>query len=246
MMVRGNPLYPLKALLQAFSLMRAPEIKRYVWAPFCINILIFSAANYWILTELGSWLNAWLSDGSWLEYLRWLIMPLAFIGLLLTSSLLFNWIAVLIASPLCGLLAEKVAMKYCDKACDSSSRTITSEISHAFAREWLKFRYYLPRVLCLFLLSLIPVVNLLMPVLWALWGAWMMGVQYLDLPADNRHYDFQRFIKALKTKRIMVMVFGAVLMALMMIPIINFAMIPLAVIAATLIWERQWESETNV
>lgn len=235
-MLQNTPFFAIKSLLQAFPLLRAKGIKSYVFWPLGINLLLFAALQYGLLTSLDTWLaNVLPSDGV-MQYLSYLVLPLAFLAILVVSALLFNWVAAIIAAPFLGLLAEAVAAR-CSEDFKPSNRSLLTEVRLAFAREWLKIRYYLPKVVLLLLLSLIPVVNLVMPLVWVVWGAWMLSVQYLDIPADNRQQDFTGFLLVLKKRRLTVLVFGGCVMLLLMIPIVNFVMIPTAVIAATLLWE---------
>lgn len=235
-MLQNTLFFPVKALMQAFPLLGAKGIKSYVWWPLGINLLLFSALQYGLLTSLDAWLASVLPSEGIMQYLSYLVLPLAFLAILVVSALLFNWVAAIIAAPFLGLLAESVAAR-CSGDFQRSNRSFLTEIRLALAREWLKIRYYLPKVVLLLLLSLIPVINLVMPIVWVVWGAWMLGVQYLDIPADNRQQDFPNFLLALKKRKLTVLVFGGCLMLLLMIPVVNFVMIPTAVIAATLIWE---------
>ncbi len=240
-MFKGNPVYPIKALIEAVGLVWAPGIKRYVWAPFIINIGLFVSLLYVLLSSLSGWVDALLGEGTWLEYLYYLIMPIAFLLLLSASAFTFNWIATVIASPFCGFLSEQVAEKYCGKPKLSPEPTLAEVTKRALNRELEKMAHYLPRILLLFALSFVPVINLLVPIIWTFFGAWMLAVQYLDMPADNRGHSFKDFIEELKQQPLTVYAFGGALLGLLMIPILNFFIIPIAVIAATLIWERRWE-----
>jgi uncharacterized protein involved in cysteine biosynthesis len=45
-----------------------------------------------------------------------------------------------------------------------------------------KLVYILLWVLGLFLISLIPVINLIAPVLWVVFGSWLLSMEYFDYP----------------------------------------------------------------
>lgn len=103
-------------------------------------------------------------------------------------------------------------------------------------RELSKLAYYLPRLLLLLILSFIPVVNILAPFLWFLFGAWMMAIQYCDYPMDNNKVSFRQMKVMLAKRRLTSVSFGAIVQVGMMIPLVNLVVMPAAVIGATLYW----------
>jgi O-acetylhomoserine/O-acetylserine sulfhydrylase-like pyridoxal-dependent enzyme len=71
--------------------------------------------------------------------------------------------------------------------------------------------YYLPRVVLVLIATLIPVFTPFSPLLWFLFGAWMMAIQYGDYPMDNNGVTFRRLKSNLKQRRITSMGFGALI-----------------------------------
>jgi hypothetical protein len=60
-----------------------------------------------------------------------------------------------------------------------------------------KLGYFLPRAIGLFILSFIPVVNIIAAPLWLLWGL-MMAIQYIDYPADNHKLGWNEMLAWLR------------------------------------------------
>src|SRR5690606_18737410 len=99
--------------------------------------------------------------------------------------------------------------------------------------------YYLPRVLAIFLLGWLPLVGVAAPVLGALFGAWMMTVQFCDYGADNQGIDFPRLRQALRARRLTCLAFGGCVMAGLLVPVFNLLVIPAAVAGGTALWVRE-------
>ena len=97
------------ALFEGFRLLLTPGLKRFVLVPLTVNILVFIALMITLIGAMGGWVIAaaeYLPD--WLDWLTWLIQPLAFILALVLFVFGFTVINGFIAAPFYGLLAEKV------------------------------------------------------------------------------------------------------------------------------------------
>ena len=115
-------------------------------------------------------------------------------------------------------------------------------VPKSMAREFRKLCYYLPRAIALIVLSFIPVINLICPVLWFLFNGWMMALQYCDYPADNRQVSFNTMMARLKQHNPQSWTLGATVSLVMLIPFVNLVIMPAAVVSATLFWERRIET----
>ncbi len=94
---------------QGWKLVREPGIKRYVVLPLLVNILLMGGAFWWLFTRLDVWIPTMLSHvPEWLQWLSYLVWPLAVISLLLIFGYFFSTIANWIAAPFNGLLAEQL------------------------------------------------------------------------------------------------------------------------------------------
>ena len=82
----------------------------------------------------------------------------------------------------------------------------------------------------------IPVVNVLASAIWFVWSGWLLGMQYIDYGADTRQIPFSQMKARLHKRRWLVMGFGCLVLALTMLPLVNLLIMPVAVIAGTLIW----------
>ncbi|STS92399.1 sulfate transporter [Klebsiella variicola] len=111
------------------------------------------------------------------------------------------------------------------------------DIPRIMKREWQKLAWYLPRAIVLLLLYFIPGVGqTVAPVLWFLFSAWMLAIQYCDYPFDNHKVPFKTMREALRSRKVMNMQFGALTSLFTMIPVLNLVILPVAICGATAMW----------
>ncbi len=220
-------------LFDGYALVMRPRLRRFVYVPLLVNILLFTAAIIYSLQTLSagmSWLEARLPE--WLDWLQWLLVPL--FGLFVIALLLFGFtfVANLISAPFNGLLAERCEQRLAGSA-PTATRPWYREIGMALAGELIKLRYYLLRALPLLLLSLIPAVGVPASAALMLFTIWMLGLEYLDYPLGNHSLTFpqQRIVAA--QNRWAVLGFGSAVFLLTLIPVVNFTVMPAAVAGAT-------------
>jgi len=242
----GQPLIGAAGLLRGAKLLNTPGLRRFVIIPVTINVLVF-ALSIWVLLQqftplVEKWtgyLPAWLE---WLEWLFWLFFALAAV---LVVFYTFSILANLIAAPFNGLLAEAVEKHLTGKPLPGGGSLLGAlrEAPSAIFDELRKIGYFLLRAVPLLILFWIPLLNLAAPVLWALFSAWMMAVEYGDYPMGNHNIRFAEQRKRLGQKRMLSLGFGGATLLATMIPLVNFLVMPAAVAGATALWVEQLKSE---
>lgn len=247
--MQGNPVTGFNYLLEGFRLMARPGLRLFVLIPLLINILIFALLIGATIGQFSDWIEAainWLPG--FLDFLRWVLWPLAVILILTVVMYTFSIVANLIASPFNGLLAEKTEELLTGQEVPGFE-TIGQALMmfpKSIGREIAKLLYYIPLALLVLILSFIPGINLAAPVLWFLLGAWMMVIQYCDYPMDNHQRSFSSMKKAIAVKRLTSTGFGIGVMAGTMVPILNFFIMPAAVCGATAYWARELKTTTEL
>lgn len=230
-------------LLRGLSLVCSPELRLFVLIPLSVNLLLFGAAFYLLYMQLEQ-LFGWLEQNtpSYLDWLSYLLWPLAVLSVLIVFSLVFTTVANMLAAPFNGLLAERVEKKLTGSGpADTGVWGLLKDTPRMLGREWRKLAYYLPRALGCLLLFLIPALGqTLAPVLWFLFTAWMMSIQYCDYPFDNHKIDFTRMRRALAEKRGLTWGFGASVALCSALPLVNLLIMPVAVCGATALWVDQY------
>ncbi|MBB1439318.1 sulfate transporter CysZ [Shewanella sp. SG41-4] len=224
---------------QGFQLIKQPGLRSFVFIPLMINLVLFASAMYFALgqlTELFTWMDGQLPEYlSWLNFLLW---PLAVLTMLVVMSFLFSSVMNWIAAPFNGLLAEKVEQHLTGKSLNTGgSVDMIKDLPRIFGREWIKLKYYLPRALLFLVLFWLPIIGqTAAPILWFLFTAWMMAIQYCDYPFDNHKVPFDDMKFALKNTKGSSFSFGATVTVFSMIPIVNFIVMPVAICGATAMW----------
>ncbi len=236
-------------ILEGFRLINRAKLRRFVIIPLLCNIILFIglfALSIHYMHDAVSWFDALLP--SWLDWLNWLLWPLFIVAFFLIMYYTFTILANLIASPFNALLSERT-QKYLNNTVPpetSMLQLIIKETPRSLMRQLTILAYYVPRALVLLILFLIPVINAIAPILWFIFNAWFMAVQYVDYPMDNNKVSFKQLRRDLRRRPFINLGFGACVSILNLIPIINLAIMPAAVIGATVLWVGEYqESEAT-
>lgn len=228
--------------LKGFSLISTKGLKRFVFIPLAINLILFSTAFYFLYGEINAsivWVVDLIPDWQWLSWLKdglsYIIWPIAVITILLVFGLIFGTLANWIAAPFNGLLSEKVEQLLTGQDLgDAGFMDLVKDTPRTIGREFTKLAYYLPRALgFLILFFVLPVFG---QIIWFLFSAWMMAVQYCDYPFDNHKVAFKPMRRILINNKSQSFSFGITVAICSMIPIVNFLVMPVAVCGATALW----------
>ena len=234
---------------QGFELIKTKGLKRFVLFPLAINLILFSAGFYYLYGEIGGavvWMTDLIPDWEWLAWLKtglsYVIWPIAVITILLMFALLFGTLANWIAAPFNGLLAEKVEQHLTGQPMDDTGLLDAfKDIPRTLGRELAKLIYYVPRAIgFLLLFFILPVFG---QILWFLFSAWMMAIQYCDYPCDNHKISFRDMKRLLLNNRNQSFSFGIAVSVFSLIPIVNFLVMPVAVCGATAYWVRELKGQ---
>ena len=227
-------------LIEGFSLIRKPGLRRFVVMPLLVNVLLFGGliwfAYSWV-DGASQYLIGKLPE--WLQWLSYIVVPFFVLTSLVIIFYSFSIVANLIAAPFNGLLAEAVEAHLTGSSLQGDWRQVVRDILPSVFSELRKLVYFAPRGLPLLLLMLVPVVNVVAAVLWILFSAWMMTVQYIDYPMANHSLFFKEQRARLRKRPLLAWSFGGLVMLCTMIPVVNFFVMPSAVAGATSIWVRE-------
>lgn len=218
----------MTSLLRGVKLLTTPALRPFVLIPIFINLILYSTAlilGYFYLTHLVV-----LLIPNSLHWLTWLIYPLFFVSFCVIGFFTFSLLANLIAAPFYAKLAAKTLVV---------TGIFVSEIEEPSIRQvWFaelqRLRYSMTHTLPLLILFVIPVVNLIAPLLWFGFSAWCVALELFGYAQENRGVLFQEQQMQLKTMKLHAMSFGSLVMLGQSLPILNILITPAAVIAATL------------
>jgi CysZ protein len=230
----SNPVTGAGYFFRGLSLLNKPGVRRFVIIPLLINILIFAGLIWLSADQFGGfidWMTPSLPDWLlWLTWLLWLIFGLmAFIVLFFGFSILAN----LVGAPFNSYLAAAVEQHLTGQTLPDTGKSLWQDVAEAVLGELKKILYYLLWAIPLLILNFIPGLNLLSPVLWAVFGAWMLSLEYLDYPLGNYGLTFTAIRRKIREQRMLSLGFGGAVMLATLIPLFNFLVMPVAVAGAT-------------
>ena len=221
-------------LLKGFSLLKKPGVKRYVIIPLLINIILFSGL-IWLLSDQFTIFIDWLTPSlpDWLAWLTWLLWVVFALCAFLVIFFTFTIVANLVGSPFNSYLSAAVELHLTGNKPAGGDLALPAEITKSIKSETSKILYALLWLIPLLIITIIPGVNMISPILWAWFGAWMLSIEYIDYPLGNYGMGFSEVKAKLKQHRWMVLGFGGAAMLATMIPLVNLFVMPMAVAAAT-------------
>ncbi len=239
-------------VLRGLSLATQPGVRVYLVAPLICNTLVFVGLGLLALAVSGQWMDAWLT---------WIPEQLSIFTSLVKIFLIGFWLLVygvsyvvfgnLAAAPFNSLLSEKVETYLTGKPpAEFSLVRLPAIIVRTVKREIRKLTYFFLRatavaLLCL-VLSLIPVLSFLAPVIAFIWGCWWLAMEYIDYPLDNRAAPFSVLPETLKTQPGVAFGFAAPVMLASVVPVLNILAMPVAVTGGTALWIERLETNDSV
>ena len=234
-------------VFQGFSLITQKGIRPFVLIPLLVNILVFTLGVWLAKSQfdlLMAKMLAWLP--SWLSWVEWLLWPIFAVLILIAVFYSFTIVANLIASPFNSMLAERVEQKLNGQVIPETNgfKALLKNSGKALASEFRKVLYSLKWLPVLLIITIIPGLNIIAPFAWAIYGAWMLSLQYTDFAMGNHQLFIKDELPLLRKNRSIALGFGGILTVLMMIPVVNFFVMPVGVAAGAAFWVGKL-SKTN-
>jgi len=232
--------------VQGYHLMFQAGVKKFVIIPMITNIIIMSLLVGWFFTKLSVFIDMGMQYlPHYLQWLSYIASALLIIILSLLFCYFFSTITNIIAAPFNGLLAEHVeAHLIGQKAPDTGIMALVKDIPRIMKREFHKIIYYLAWAVPLFMLYFIPLIGqTIAPVIWFIFTAWMLNIQYADYPFDNHKVSFSDMRIMLRRNTLSNCLFGTIISLFTIIPILNLVIMPIAVCAATAKWVDLYRDE---
>jgi len=241
-----NPLSGLGYFLTGLRLLTAPGVKRYVIMPFMINCLLFAAVIWFGFGQVSVWINGLLANlPDWLHWLSWILYVVFGLLCLLVVFFCFSLLANIIAAPFNDLLCAAVAKQVAGTAIFDSAQQppFVQQILPAMRDEVRKLFYFAKWSIPFLILLLIPGLNVIGSVLWFLFSAWMLNLEYLEYPMSQHDPDFKRFVGQIRQHKVLSLSYGSVVSAATLVPVLNFLVMPAAVAGATVIWLNHYRDQ---
>jgi CysZ protein len=222
--------YPFRGL----SLIRHKGIRPLVVLPLLLNTVLFAGAIVLAAFYLDTALDALLPG--WLDWLRWLLWPMFVVAMLGVIFLTFTLLANLVGAPFNGLLAARIEAHLTRGPAPDSGLSWQREAVTAVVNELRKLIYVAVRGVPLLLLFLVPGLQLLAPLAWLAFGAWMLALEYADAPMGNHGLGFRDARERIRRQLPLALGFGSGMLFLTLVPGLNFLAMPAGVAGATAMW----------
>jgi len=241
--------------------LQQPQLRWLIIAPLLLNIAVFGGLSYWLWQWLQESLMALAANTtftlqsfsggllpiSWVDGLLDFLLGAAWLLFILIATTLyafsFTLLAQLIGAPFYALLAERIVALERGVVADADDNWV-SFIGAALWRELGKLLYLLPRALGIMLLtlllSLLPLVGILAPLLLIGWMSWATALQYLDYAADGDGASFATLRYQAGQQRFSTLLFGGIAFGFAALPLLNLLLLPLTVAGGALYWCRRY------
>ena len=249
----------IKYFMRGFSLINTVGLRRFVAIPLAINMILFIGALWFGVSYINDWVNQlqismsadseegiqWLNN--LIAWISWILIPLFVLTFLAVMFYSFTLLANLIAAPFNSLLSEKIEDHLGGSTVTSTGNLfdMMKDVGGSFMSEARKLTYFLIRAIpfiVLFAMGFIfPPIGFIATILWFLFSAWMLAIEYSDYPMGNHAMRFPDQRQTLKGNRMFALGFGTATVAATMIPIVNFFAMPVAVAASTAMWVDHWK-----
>jgi CysZ protein len=236
-------------LFKGFLLIIKPGLKRYFIIPLLINLSVFALLTWTGINYYGDLLS-WLlpaGDEWWAVATRVILWLVFAASAVLIMFFTFTIIANFIGAPFNSLLSEKVQeMLTGSKSIDQKGgiSSFVSEIPSSLLNELRKIMYFMIFSALILVLAFVPVGNILFPFIWLVFSSWMLVLEYLSYPMENRGMKFRQVRREAGKKLMISLGFGLAVMCSTMLPLINFIIMPAAVAGATIMWVDQYRQES--
>ena len=220
------------------AIIQQGKLRRFVIIPLLINLLIFVGmiwlSGVYFSSLIDTFLPNWL-DWAIIQFILWTFFAVLSI---LVFAYTFTIIANFIAAPFNSLLAEKTERYLTGQDIEGSDSIaqLLASIPVTMASELRKLLYLILWMIPLLIISIIPALNLISPIVWLLFSAWLLALEYTDYPMGNHGYTFGKIKTRLKKDRSLALGFGGAMTILTSIPVINILAMPIGVAGATAMW----------
>ena len=246
-MSKNNPFSGASYFLRGARMLNQTGIRQFVIVPLLINISLFITLTYFVFGYANDALDTMIASfPQWLQWLDWLIYLILSAAMILFTFFTFTIIANFISAPFNSYLSEAVICKVSGREpLETDWADLFTSIGPSIKEEIVKFTYTITRSIPFLLLLLIPGVNFIASVVWLVFSAWMLALQYTDYPFANHQIRFKEQREKLKERRWLGLGFGGAVMLGTMIPIVNLFVVPSAVVGASLLFAENYPQNSD-
>jgi CysZ protein len=228
-----------------------PGLLKYVVIPFLINVFTFSLAVILGIKLFGRVVDLLPQGDAWYYLLfSWLLWVFAALLVMVLVFFTFTVIGNLIAAPFNSLLSERVEELQTGTLADVpfTLKGVLLDSGRSLLVEAKKMAVFILCMVLLLLLNLLPLVGtFLYAASTLLLTLFFLAWEYLSFVHERKQFNFSIQYQYLKERKLLLLGFATGVLALLAIPLMQLFCIPLAVIAATLLWceEQQLKNHSS-
>ena len=208
-----------------------PGLISWCVIPVIINYLIFGSLAYLagkFIPELSDMILPEATNWFW-DVVRFLLQGIGYLIVGVAAYFLFVPVAGLIASPFNDMLAEQVGILKTGETPEGAGwKNFASDAIFSIGVEARKLLLLVILAVGAFLVGLIPVVQVISPVLGVLVGIFYVALEYIDFAMAHRKLPFSDRVAMLAADQPgMALGFGLPPYVIALIPVVNVLVIPL-------------------
>ena len=209
---------------------RAPRVLLWLAPPLLITLLLDAVVFYFAFDWMRDWIAGLLPASGWLAPLRALLDVLGAVVVIVALGWSFTWLFLLLASPFQDYISAAVERAVRGSAVPDPAgisgfiRSILQSLVQAVALTFLS--------LIFLLLALVPVAG---PVLFFVWSAFALGYSFVSVHSGRTGQRFAERRAFARRHLGAVMGLGAVVAAVSLVPLANVMLMPVFVVAGTLL-----------
>ncbi|MBU4383988.1 MAG: sulfate transporter CysZ [Proteobacteria bacterium] len=210
-------------------------------APFFLNLILFGLAFWLSYAYLGDWVRGLLpgGDGWWWAALLYLLLVLVVLALLVVQIYLFAVVGRVVSAPFLELLTRRTEAlaQGMPPGAPWSDGGLVRDVMRVLRQSLKRLLIYLAVMLPLLLLNLIPGVGAMAyAVLAWLFTAYFLALEFMDYPLDRRGLSLKEKSRYVRGMGLGWLGFGSAVLVMGLIPVVNFALLPLAAMGGTLLY----------
>jgi CysZ protein len=236
----------IKAYFEAHQFIKKHKLWKWIIIPGAIYTILFLIGFYffwtssnnataWMLTKFG--VKKWLDhmEDSWLSFFFLIGQIFIHLLLLLFYFSFFKFMFLIIGSPVFAFLSEKTESIINNKEFPFSFRQLFTDIIRGIKVALINMSWQTVYMIALFIVSLIPLVGWITPLIAMFIDCYYMGFSMLDYSSERNNLGVSASVDLISHHRGLAIGNGMVFYAFHAVPFLGWVFAPsYSVIAATL------------
>ncbi len=227
----------LSAPFRAIALLaKYPRLRKLAALPLLVNIVLFAVGVPLAVWLLAGWAGGLVPDDGVVQgAFRVLVQIVVGIAVIVGSVFTFVIVGNIIAAPFNSRLSEAVEQQLTGRVASGSG--VVGDALRGVLTAAGRLGLFLLLYPFIFAVQFVPVAGVFLhPVLAALYGAFVLSIDFSD-PTFERHYRrFRDKIAHVWRRKGLYLGFGLVAVVMAIIPIVNFLLLPVGVTAAAMLF----------